>query len=958
MISPSSPLAASIPRMELKLFGGLRLDSPEGIPLGRAGQPRRLAVLAVLALARDRSLRRDRIVALLWPDRTEDAARRQLSSAVYDLRALLGEGALEATGDLLTLRLESLILDTVRFDAAVRSRRWSDALALYTGDLLEGVDLEGSAELEQLIDDRRERLVGEFAMALEREGERLASLGELEGAIHCWGRLADVRPYESAVVLRLMRAMDAQGDRMGALERARRYAERRGRDLDAEPDRVVLGFAEELRSRAPAAPALPLVQPPFDRPGPVADSPERISLAANPKRRLRASHWLGLVAVVTVALVTTLLGRNPHPRADTGSIRIAIFPFAVVGDSEYRYLSEGMARLLSSNLDGGGQLITVSPGSVMSAVGTGDRWPDVERLRRIAGRLDADRFVIGTAIAKGDRLRLTAGVHSTTGNVAELREVAVEGPAAEFVSLVDSLTSELLVEEAHPADHLVRTAAATTHSIPALKEYLRGDHLFREGAYAAAAAAFDRATRLDPAFALAHYRCSLATLWADVPATSTAEHDAQALRYAERLAPRDRDLILAYLAWRRGDAVDADRRYHALWSRYPDDAEAGYQLAETMFHYGPLLGRPVEEASGTLREVLRIDPTHRGARWHLALLDGSAGRQADLLVGLEGLAGSPTADVEARGLLLRLQRKPLAADSALRAAAPGQLWSLGWRLAVHLRDFAGAEEAFRLIPRIDSAAQSQSLRDEGLLRIAQGRWDGGVEALWKAERYDRNPAVITLDGLVVNRLFTLRPAELTRLLETARRALATSDSASGVAPVMRTRLALAIGRLSLALHDSTGAMAAREALVGLGDTAATHSLDAFLSARTGRVDEALRHLDAARRTTWFGLAVVDPYFGQQTERFLRAELLLSQGKLEEALRWYGTFGEFALDDLPYLARAEQRRAEIYERLGQRAEAIRSLGRAVELWSDADPDRVPYALEVRRDLARLNSRGPS
>jgi DNA-binding SARP family transcriptional activator len=129
--------------MRLELFGGLRLEMPEGTPSGRATQPRRLAILALLALSRNRTIRRDEIVAYLSPDRREDVARRQLSKAVYDLRSLLGESALEGGGDTLTLRTDALEMDTVRFDSAVRGSRWSEAIELYRGDLLEGVDLGG-----------------------------------------------------------------------------------------------------------------------------------------------------------------------------------------------------------------------------------------------------------------------------------------------------------------------------------------------------------------------------------------------------------------------------------------------------------------------------------------------------------------------------------------------------------------------------------------------------------------------------------------------------------------------------------------------------------------------------------------------------------------------------------------------------------------------------------------------
>ncbi len=757
---------------------------------------------------------------------------------------------------------------------------------------------------------------------------------------------------DAGVTLRLMRAMDAQGDRVGALECARRHVDRIHRDLEAEPDRAVVALASELQSRELFAPGVAALEPKVALGERSASPPGSNGSVSARGSRFPGLQWFGLAAIITLAVATTLAARHTRPPAGHGFIRLAIFPFVVVGDSQYRYLGEGMARLLSTGLDGGGDLVTVSPTAVISAVRDAGPVPDVDRLRGIADRLEADQFVVGTAVGKGDRLRLTAVLHPAAGHSAPQRELTVEGPIDELAGLVDSLTSGLLVAEARPANRLIRIAAATTHSIPALKEYLNGDRLFQQGRYAAAAGAFDRATRLDPAFALAHSRCPLATLGAYVPATAPRDHDAQASRYADQLAPRDRELVLAYLAWRRGDADEADRRYRALWTRYPDDVEAGFQLAETVFHYGPLMGRPLDEAHGILREVLRIDSTHRGARWHLALLDGLDGNGAELSARLEDLEHSSAPDVEVRGLSLRLRGNHLDQDSVIQRALPGQLWALAWRLAINAQDLAGADEALRLVPATDPGAQPLVLHSQALLRLARGQWRNGVAALRAADAIALGVEALTIDGPVVNRIFSPPPDEIARAREVARTALAQVDSTVSGTTEQRVKLVVAIGRLSLALHDSAGAVTARETAARLGDMKAAHSLDAFLAARAGRVDQALRYLDLARRTPWFGLAAIDPYYGQQAERFLRAELLLARGRYHEALRWYGTFGSFALDDLPYLARAEQRRAEIFERLGWESAAIKSVSHAAALWTEVDPEIGPYPADAARMLARL------
>ena len=89
---------------------------------GAAAQPRRLAVLALLARAGRAGVTREKILALLWPDEPEDKARRSLNQAVYSLRRDLGgEDALLGTKDL-RINLDLLRRNLTEADARVWSR--------------------------------------------------------------------------------------------------------------------------------------------------------------------------------------------------------------------------------------------------------------------------------------------------------------------------------------------------------------------------------------------------------------------------------------------------------------------------------------------------------------------------------------------------------------------------------------------------------------------------------------------------------------------------------------------------------------------------------------------------------------------------------------------------------------------------------------------------------------------
>ncbi len=76
-------------------------------------------------------------MALLWPERDEQRARRALSRMLYELRRTLGADWVEARGD--RLRTADWIgADALDFEAAARDRRPERALELYRGPFLQG----------------------------------------------------------------------------------------------------------------------------------------------------------------------------------------------------------------------------------------------------------------------------------------------------------------------------------------------------------------------------------------------------------------------------------------------------------------------------------------------------------------------------------------------------------------------------------------------------------------------------------------------------------------------------------------------------------------------------------------------------------------------------------------------------------------------------------------------------
>ncbi|HEX5727229.1 MAG TPA: BTAD domain-containing putative transcriptional regulator, partial [Longimicrobiaceae bacterium] len=234
-----------------RVLGGATLESDDGPVHGRAAHKRRLALLAVLAVARGRTVARERLVGLLWPDTPSQAARHSLSESLSVLRRELEEDVFVCVGDDLALNLARVSCDLAAFEAALEAGDPAGAVAVYHGPFLDGFYVSEAPDFERWAEGERERLGRAYATVLESLAEEREAKGDVRGAAEWWRRLAAHDPYSSRVALRLMRALEAAGEREAALRHATVHEAFLREELETEPSPEVRAFVERLRA-APA----------------------------------------------------------------------------------------------------------------------------------------------------------------------------------------------------------------------------------------------------------------------------------------------------------------------------------------------------------------------------------------------------------------------------------------------------------------------------------------------------------------------------------------------------------------------------------------------------------------------------------------------------------------------------------------------------------------------------------
>lgn len=215
---------------------------------GRDASPRRLALIALLAIAPDDGVERERAATLLWHREGELAAREKLDRLVRALRSELGADALLDLGETLRLDTGRVYVDVVDFEEACDVCDLERAAAGYAGEFLEGFFLEDAVDFEQWASDQRIRLTARAVAVFDGLATIAAARGETQRMIDLLRRHADLEPYASAPTLALMRALESSGDAHEALRAGRTYEARIRTFLETDPAAEVLAETRRLRT--------------------------------------------------------------------------------------------------------------------------------------------------------------------------------------------------------------------------------------------------------------------------------------------------------------------------------------------------------------------------------------------------------------------------------------------------------------------------------------------------------------------------------------------------------------------------------------------------------------------------------------------------------------------------------------------------------------------------------------
>ncbi|MGH6939536.1 BTAD domain-containing putative transcriptional regulator [Hypericibacter sp.] len=445
---------------ELTLLGGFEVRLASGTPVDLTGQKER-ALLAFLSLTAGVEHSRDKLASLLWSDRSDAQARDSLKHAVTRLRQCLPPAeppAILADRNMVRLDPSAVGTDVGAFER-LASEGTTDALeravALYRGDLLEGISIRDPAFEDWLLIERQ-RLRQRFEEALSLLMSRSISAGARDRAAESARRLLSLDPLRESAARALMQLHAERGEAAQALKLYEGLRDRLQRELGVKPEVETTQLYETIRQRR-SAPQLGQQSSPDEAP----------------------------------------------PPSTLGKPSIAVLPFEnLSGDPEQQYFSDGVTEDIIIELSRFRTLFVIARNSSFAFKGRS------LKVQEIARELGVAYIVEGSVRRAGERLRINAQlVDAATGNhlwaerydrdmrdVFALQDEVARSVASTVSGRVDAAGRER-VERLSPValkayDLVLRAKALTL-------KYTRDNN-------AQALASAERAAALDPTSARAH----------------------------------------------------------------------------------------------------------------------------------------------------------------------------------------------------------------------------------------------------------------------------------------------------------------------------------------------------------------------------------------------------------------------------------------------------------------------
>ena len=270
--------------LNLRLFHGFQANFDDGLTIDFPTSKVR-ALLAYLVIESEQTHLRSQLANLFWGDWREEQAKANLRKSLFRLREALsdfGEGLLEVTHTMVRLRPEQLQADILTFRQLLQQvsqhhhlalincstclDKLSRAVALYTGDLLAGLEVDDAPQFESWLTYKREQFHEEALAALANLTSLRLQRRDYELAQRLAQQQLQLEPWREEAHRHLMQAFMGQGRREEALAQFGKCRAILAAELGLDPAGETANLFKAMQQNVweePAAPPLPAVTGPW-----------------------------------------------------------------------------------------------------------------------------------------------------------------------------------------------------------------------------------------------------------------------------------------------------------------------------------------------------------------------------------------------------------------------------------------------------------------------------------------------------------------------------------------------------------------------------------------------------------------------------------------------------------------------------------------------------------------------
>jgi predicted ATPase/DNA-binding SARP family transcriptional activator len=231
-------------RVQVRLLGPLEVDGDDGRRAELGGRQAQ-ALVALLAIDANRAVPVSRLIDELWPDDPPASARKTVQTYVSRLRKALGEERLQTAADGYRLVAAPDEIDAAEFPRLVDAGSFDEALALWRGPALTGLEVVPALAVEA------ERLEQARADALERRADAALAAGEHARLVPELEALVREQPVREALRARLMLALYRSGRQADALETYRQGRALLADELGLEPSEALRDLERRILAQDP-----------------------------------------------------------------------------------------------------------------------------------------------------------------------------------------------------------------------------------------------------------------------------------------------------------------------------------------------------------------------------------------------------------------------------------------------------------------------------------------------------------------------------------------------------------------------------------------------------------------------------------------------------------------------------------------------------------------------------------